>query len=381
LLWLVDAFNRYGIRDERITVFMALGTHKSPDEKILPRVLGPVVDRVKVVHHNINGPMLDCGVTSKGTPVLVDARIREAGLLVLYSGVTHHYFAGFTGGRKLITPGISSFETIQSNHSLTWKNPKESDERHPMSASGILTGNPVSDDMLECARMAIGDTPSFSICSVLTPDKDFAFISTGELESAHSAACGFADKIFTVDIDKRADLIFASAGGYPKDLNLIQSHKGLDNAVKGLNPGGTIVYAMGCRDGSGHPIIDEFAFLSTDEIRDRLLKKYEIYGQTTYSIKQKTRDYRVIAVSLLDSELLSELGFIPASSIESAMELISDDLLSGQPVYHIPRADLTVLRSHEGTCKQSQTGTRKTALRCQPESSSSFRLHPMRRNT
>jgi nickel-dependent lactate racemase len=344
LIWLVDALNGHGIPDDRITVLVTLGTHKPPPDERLPDILGPVVDRVEIAHHDINGPMIDRGVTSRGTPVRVSSKIREAGLILPTFGVTHHYFAGYTGGRKLVAPGISAIETIRSNHSFTWKNPRVSSERHPLAASGVLTGNPVHEDMLECARLALGDTPAFAVATVLTPDKDFGFFASGELDAAHRAACAFADNKFMIDIDSRAELIFASAGGYPKDTDLIQSHKGMDNAVRGLKPGGTMVYAMGCRDGAGHPVVEELAPLGTDEIRDRLTRQYEIYGQTTHIMKLKARDYRVIAISQLDPKLLMKIGFIPASCVEEALEYVPHYLVSTKPIYYLPRADLTVLR-------------------------------------
>lgn len=343
LIWLIDALNEYGAPDDRITLLMALGTHKPPAVEEIPGILGPVTDRVRVELHDINGPMIDRGTTSLGTHVRVNARLADFDLVLFSSGVTHHYFAGYTGVRKLITPGISSLETIESNHSRVWKDPN-TDERELMSASGIARGNPVHDDMLECARLALSDTPAFALACVLSPEKDFAFFAAGEIDAAHHAACMFADSVYSIDVEERAELIIASAGGFPKDLNLIQAHKGMDNAIGGLKPGGTIIYAMGCRDGSGHRAIDELAPLDAVSVRARLVENYEIYGQTAHIMKQKARDYRIICITELDPELVDNLGFIRAESIEKALDLAGRESLATNPIYHLPRADLTVIR-------------------------------------
>ena len=213
-----------------------------------------------------------------------------------------------------------------------------------MAKSGILDGNPVHEDLLEAARRALRDVPHFSIATILSIDNEFGFFASGDIDSSHRAAAAFADKYFMAPLDREADVVIASAGGRPKDLNLIQAHKGLDNAVRALKPGGTVLYVMACTDGLGSPVMAEFAPLSLDEIRKRLAENYAVYGQTTHSLKEKTRDFRVVVVSELDPEKLAMLGFIPSANVDEAMNLISKDLESAQRVYVLPRADMTVPR-------------------------------------
>ncbi len=344
IIWLLDALNENGVPDDRVTVLVALGSHgKASDEK-LRQTTGPAIDRVEVIQHDPCGAMVDCGATSRGTPVRVNARLEKAGLVILSSAVVHHYFAGFCGGRKMVLPGLSSLETIAANHSLVFEGAGDTGGRHPKVLSGALDGNPVHEDMLEGSRLALGDRPCISVVAVLTPDKEFACFSAGELDESHKRACIFVDAHNVVEIDSPADLVLASAGGYPKDLNFIQSHKGMDNAVKALKPGGTLLYAMGCSDGYGNPAIEEFAPLDLKTIRARLAKNYVVYGQTVYSAKEKALRYRIVVVSRLDPEFLRSLGMVPAAGIEDAIEAIREDISRAQLAYHIPRGDITLPR-------------------------------------
>lgn len=343
LPWLIEMLNEYGIASEDITIMVAFGSHACvPDEKIR-QITGKIPANVRVIGHDINAPMIDRGTTRAGTPVRVNASLADARLIILVSAVVHHYFAGYGGGRKLIIPGLASKEAINANHSLVWENPKEAvGGRHPNAKAGILDGNPVHEDMLDTARLALGDTPAFSINTVLSSDKQFGFFVAGELDASHRAAVVFTDAHFTVAIDEPADIVIASAGGSPKDLNIIQAHKGLDNAVRALKPSGTLLYFMACPEGTGSPVISEYASYSLEEIRARLAREYEVYGQTTHAIKEKTARFKVIAVSDADSGLLAKLGFQKAGNAIEAIDMLRDELRSAGLVYVIPWSDITL---------------------------------------
>jgi nickel-dependent lactate racemase len=345
LPWLLDLLNEYGVPDDRIGILIGLGSHKRPTEEVARATVGPAYDRVTVTHHDPSGPMVDCGTTSAGTKVNVNAALKEAGLVILYSSVVHHYFAGYGGGRKLIVPGIASLDTIASNHSLTW-DPK-GHGRHHMVKSGILDGNPVSDDMLECARLALDGVNYISINSVITPKKEFGYFAAGEIYNTHKSACDLADAHFMVSCDDKADIVIASAGGFPKDINLIQSHKGMDNVSHVLKPGGTLIYLMGCSEGYGNAAILDFAPLDMLSIRAKLEESYVVYGQTVHAIKEKTSKFRVIVVTELDNDLARTLGFIPVSTIEEASALVKEDIENAELIYHVPRGDITVAQCME----------------------------------
>jgi len=342
--WILDLLESRGVDPKRITVLVALGSHKPIDTSALEISIGPAYSRAKVIQHDPSGDLTDYGFTSRGTPIKINSLFSEAELVILYTSVVHHYFAGFGGGPKMIMPGIASLDSISANHSLVFEGSGEGGGRHPMVKSGQLSGNPVHDDMLEAALRALEGKKYISINVAMTQSKEFAFITAGSLDKAHRTTCDFVDAQNNVTIDCLADLVIASAGGFPKDSNVIQSHKGLDNAVKALKPGGTILYLMGCSQGSGNPAVDRFALLDKKAIREELARDYVVYGQTVYAIKEKTSKFRVIALTGLDHDMAKSLGFIPTNELGNAMLLIESEIPGANLIYHIPRADMTVPR-------------------------------------
>ncbi len=342
--WLVDLLNSLGIDDKRIKVLVALGTHNKPPMDQFIESVGPTHDRVEFIQHDIEGKMADFGVTSRGTPVKVNALINDADLLILYSSVVHHYFAGFGGGRKLICPGIASFDTIKANHSLVFEGSGPDGGRNPNVCAGQIDGNPVHEDMLECAKLVLDGKRYISVVSVVTGGKELAYFAAGDIDGSHERAREFVETHNTVDIPEQADLVLASAGGWPKDSNLIQSHKGMDNAIHALKPGGTLLYVMSCSEGYGHSTIDPFVPLDLDGVRRKLAEDYVIYGQTIYAIKEKARDFNIVCYSYLEQDVLGQFGFTPATDLEDGISKIKNELYNAGLIYHLPRADLVVPR-------------------------------------
>lgn len=344
LPWLLDALNGFGVADEKITILVALGSHSKPSDMILRQTIGNVIERVKIELHDTDGPVTDYGITGMGTPVRINAKLAEAGLIILCTNCVHHYFAGYGGGRKLILPGVSTLETIARNHSLTFhESGKHGGGRHPGVRSGSLNGNPVHEDMLEAVHMVLDGKAHFTIISVLTPDREFGYFFTGDFDRAHKLACKVVDDHNMVDLPHgEADLVLASAGGYPRDMNVVQAHKAMDNAAHALKPGGTLLLMMACSDGYGNTAIEEFAQWDLDTIKAKLRENYAVNGQTVYAIKEKTGKFRIVAMSELPVEFLKKVGLIPAENLNRAIELIGDSVGKAEIIYHIPRADLTV---------------------------------------
>jgi len=344
---LLDVLNDGGVPDENIRVLVASGSHAHPPDDRFRASVGDAIDRVEILKHDPEGPMTDYGITSRGTPVRVNALLDEADLVIPSTAVVHHYFAGFGGGRKIFVPGLASLDSIAANHALTFDTSGDKPGRHPGVFSGNLDGNPVHEDMLEAAQMVLRDKTYFSIVSVILPDKQFGFFAAGDIDLSHRRACAFVESSNGVDIEELADVVIASAGGAPKDGNVIQSHKGMDNAVRALKPGGTLLYAMSCFDGTGHPAIAEFAPLSLTAIRERLARDYIVYGQTVYALKEKAENFRIVLISGLDPELVRLLGLEPADDIQAAVSMIGSELENAKLVYHLPRADITVPRGFQ----------------------------------
>ncbi|MCX6647420.1 MAG: nickel-dependent lactate racemase [bacterium] len=346
LPWLLDALNRHGIPDEKITALMALGSHSHPDDKTIRNVIGDAYDRIKLELHDPEGPFTDYGTTSWGTPVQINARLAESDLIILYSSCVHHYFAGYGGGRKLIMPGVATLGSTASNHALTfYESEKHGGGRNPDVYSGSLNGNPVHEDMLEAAKMVLKGKAHFAIVTVMNPEKEFGYFLTGGIDESHRLACAVVDEHNMVDLPfGKADLVLASAGGYPKDLTFVQAHKSMDNAARALNPGGTMLLMMACSNGYGNPAVNEFASYDLETIKRKLHEHYVVNGQTVYALKEKTAKFNIIAMTELDGEFLDKVNITQAVDVNHAMELISDSVDKSEVIYHIPHGDTTVPR-------------------------------------
>jgi nickel-dependent lactate racemase len=213
-------------------------------------------------------------------------------------------------------------------------NPEEGSGRHPKAVTGSLEGNPVHEAMLEaCGKRP----PSFILNTVLGPEKKIIAAFAGEWCSAHLEGCRFYAEIFSAPIKERADLVVVSCGGFPKDINMIQSHKSMEYASRALKPGGVMILLAECRDGYGNAtFFNWFGYRTCQELESALRKRYEINGQTAWSVKEKAERFRIVLVSQLPPEEVRTMGMIPALSLKEAMELAAPMLPEDYRAYLIP---------------------------------------------
>jgi nickel-dependent lactate racemase len=235
--------------------------------------------------------------------------------IVLTGTISFHYFAGFGGGRKALVPGCAGRETALQTHFRIFRT--DGPGKHPMARPGILAGNPVHEDIIEAVSMA---SPTFLVNTLLTPGKRLFDLVAGHWQKAHEEGCARYAKHFRVRIAKRYPLVIASAGGFPKDINLIQSHKALDNAFLATEPGGVLILLAECPDGFGSPHFSPwFRHKDPDALERELRANYQIYGQTAHAVLTKTRACRVILISSLPPEDVETMGMTPASSLAEAI--------------------------------------------------------------
>jgi lactate racemase len=244
---LIDHLNAAGIADKDITVIIAVGAHRQNTRAELEELCTrEICSRVRVVNHNAwdTENMVYYGKTSRGTEVSFNRIVAEADRVILTGGVIYHYMVGYGGGRKSIMPGVSSLKTIQQSH--MWAMGKcLGDGSNPLAANMKTAGNPSHEDMMEVAAFLKAD---FIINVVPNLDGDITGIFTGNWISAWQKATRLVDKIFGVAIEEQADIVIASAGGYPKDINLYQSQKTIDNAVYAMKKGGVAIILADCPD-------------------------------------------------------------------------------------------------------------------------------------
>lgn len=323
-LWLpplLDYLNAAGIADKNIAVLIGNGAHGTLTHEEKRALLGEaVLGRVPAADHDADDPaaVREAGVTRAGTPVRINKILLDAGLRIVTGAVMHHYFAGFTGGRKGIVPGAAARDTIERNHSLTLL---PTGGTHPGAATGSLEGNPVHEDMLEGALMA---GPAFLINFVTDPGGRPAAVFAGGLQAAHAKTVQLARQSYEVKIENKYDLVIASCGGAPRDVSFYQSHKSLDNAFRAAAPGGRIILLARCPAGLGPGDFEKwFRMSDRDAIAAALRKKYYVPGQTALATLKKTRAANVTLISDLPREQARVMNMRPAQSLEQALAEIN----------------------------------------------------------
>ncbi|GAB4372621.1 MAG: nickel-dependent lactate racemase [Deltaproteobacteria bacterium] len=305
-----------GVPRNRVTLFVARGTHRALTGGELEPVVGPELSSgIRVEQSDPDGEMTDLGTTSRGTPVRVYRPVLEHDRVVLTGTVSFHYFAGFGGGRKALVPGCSARETASGTHFRIFRT--DGPGKHPMARSGILAGNPVHEDLVEAVAMA---PPAFLLNTLLTPDRKLFDAVAGHWQVAHEEGCARYARVFRVRIPRRYPLVIASAGGYPKDINFIQAHKALDHAFHAVEEGGVLILLAACPDRFGsEEFFPWFRFEDPEAMERELRANYRIYGQTAHAVFTKAKACTILLVSSLRPEEVRRMGMVPSPSLPEAI--------------------------------------------------------------
>jgi nickel-dependent lactate racemase len=320
LPFLLDALNEAGVPDDRVTIIIAVGAHRMNTPQEFIELCGPqVCHRVRVLNHDAWDPAnaVHLGRTSRGTPVEASRLALEADRLILTGGVIYHYMVGYGGGRKSVMPGICSNTTIQACH-LWSLEPEAGAGRSRLAQSKRTDGNPAHEDMMECAALV---RPDFIVNVVPNLDGEICGVYAGNWVSAWRRATQQVDAIYGVEIQEKADIVIATAGGYPKDINLYQTTKTMDNAVQAVKDGGVSVILSECPD-IREPL-EYFRWFDhpTIEAHDRALRaNYTIAGWCALITREYCRQSPTILLTRPDNaELARRAGLIPARSIDEAL--------------------------------------------------------------
>jgi len=182
-------------------------------------------------------------------------------------------------------------------------------------------------------------SPDFILNTVLTPNKQIIAAFAGDWREAHEAGCRFYRECFAFPLHKKADMVIASCGGFPKDINLIQAHKAMEYASQSIKDGGVMILLAECRDGFGNStFFNWFRHKRLDEFESALRENYEINGQTAYSMLQKAQRFRIILVSQFPKQQVEEMGMIPACTLDAAMNIAIPMMSSDWRAYLMPEA-------------------------------------------
>ncbi len=317
---LVELLNEQGILDRDIEILIALGIHRPQTAHEHARILGPLYDRIGVRDHDCDDAagLVSIGRTSSGIDVRINRRAVEANRLILTGVIGFHYFAGFGGGRKSVLPGIASRQACMASH-FSVLNPGPGSGKNRQAVTGNLDNNPVHLAMNEACALA---APDFILNTVLAPDKRIIAAFAGHWREAHETGCRYYREHFSYPLREKADLVIVSSGGFPKDINLIQAHKSMEYAAQALKDGGVMILLAECRDGFGNAtFFSWFRHQRLDEFEAALRERYEINGQTAYSLLQKAQRFRIILVSEFPRQQVEEMGMLPAGSLDEALQM------------------------------------------------------------
>jgi lactate racemase len=322
--------NKIGVRKENIVFLVALGTHRpQTPEELEKLVSSQVYHHFVTLNHDCKAADLTTvGTTSRGTKVRVNPLV-VGRKVILLCGTVHHLMSGFGGGRKSILPGVSSQETISQNHihSLDPGAPRS----NPLIGMGILKGNPVHEDMVEAAQLV---NPAFSINLVVNSRQELCTLYCGHWLHAWEESCRVAQELFGLPIAKKADVVIASCGGYPKDINLYQAVKTLLNASQALKDGGTLVFLAQCREGGGTPaFFDWIKPLREGRLDAELRAGFTISGYIFYAACEAIAKARVLMLTQLKPEVVAPMAL---EAFDDVLALSKKLDLRGKDVYVMP---------------------------------------------
>jgi nickel-dependent lactate racemase len=312
----IHELERSAIRLEQVTVVIATGVHRPASREEIATIVGSLAGRVRVINHNPfePGQLVYLGTTRLGTPIEINRTVFEADLRIAIGKVEPHEFAGFSGGRKAVLPGVASEHTIQMNHSPEML-------LVPRAAPGLLEGNPVSEDMDEAADMLGLD---FIVNTVQGTQGQRLGVFAGELKKAHREAVKFVRSFCGIEIEEQPDIIVTTPGP-PLNIDLYQSLKSIIALGELLQPGGIIVLYSACPDGFG--TTDMFTpykgVKSLEEVITNLKAGYKIQMDHALLVtKVLLRGITVIATSPnIPSDVWSSIWFRGANSPQEALAI------------------------------------------------------------
>lgn len=332
---LLKVFEEAGIRDEQVTFVIATGIHEPQSEELNSRLYGPeMTRRFRFINHVSTdaASCVDLGRTSSGYDCKINRLAVDCDFLITIGVVMPHYFAGFSGGRKSILPGLAAHDTVRSNHARMVE---------LLDALPPIRQNPISLEMIEVAQKVGVD---FIINTVTNEQREIVFVGAGDLVQAWYAAVDVSAKMYEIPFEEQVDICIAAASGYPRDVNVYQAQKALDHAEAITRPGGTIIWIGECRDGLGEKVFEKWLDkkLAPEELMRQFKGNFELGGHKAYAIAKVASSRKVRLISSL-SRPTTELLF--CSKAENVQEAFDEALKVYGPsasVAILPQGSLTL---------------------------------------
>jgi nickel-dependent lactate racemase len=334
---ILEVLNTAGIPDRDIFIVFALGIHRAQTEEERRFIVGDAIySRIRCFDHisTDDASLVEIGTTSFGNRIEINREVWDADRIILTGEIIYHLIAGYSGGRKSLVPGVAGFRATTFNHRMIF---------NPNCRSGKLEGNPAHEDLLEACRIV---DPDFLVNVVLSPEGNLIRVVAGHYEAAHREGCRTVDEMLRVEVEAPYDVMVASAGGFPLDIDLRQAHKGLENACHALRPGGSILFYAECGNGAGHKAFEDYIrqYANDGEMQAALEREFVVGGHKAYWIARLGRLYKVYLVSELDAEFVRRCHFIPVAprDHEAVLQKILREQGSGARTAVAPYAGFTL---------------------------------------
>ncbi len=329
---LLDRLYEAGIRREDITLVFALGSHRPHTREEQKHLAG---ERAFNEIRCIDSDPDDCvhlGVTDAGTPVDIFRPVAEADRVICVANIEYHYFAGYSGGAKSIMPGVSTRSAIQNNHSMMVR-----DE----ACAGNIDTNPLRQDIEQAGRILGID---YIVNVVLDEHKQVVYAVAGDSVKAHREGCAFLDRLYRKPIEKRADIVLVSQGGAPKDLNLYQTQKALDNAKHAVRDGGVVILIGSCREGLGNATFETWMREAEkpQDLIERVHARFQLGGHKAAAIAMVLARADVYLVSEMPDELAQRCFLTPFEDAQSALDAAFEKLGRDATVLAMPYGGSTL---------------------------------------
>jgi len=323
---LLEELYAAGIRREDITLVFALGSHRKHTPEEQKKLAG---EQAWSEIACVDSDPADCvrlGVTAHGTPVDITRAVAEADRRICLGNIEFHYFAGYSGGAKAIMPGVSTREAIQQNHRLMVR---------PEACAGALDTNPLRMDIEEAGAICGID---FIVNVVLGEHKEILKAVAGHPVAAHREGCAFLDTLYRKELERPADIVLVSQGGAPKDLNLYQTQKALDNARHAVAQGGVIILMGSCKEGLGERVFEEWMTRSPSPAAmvERIGRDFQLGGHKAAAIAMTLEKADIYLVSDLEPEFVRSIFLTPMADAQTALNAAFEKLGPDATVLAMP---------------------------------------------
>lgn len=326
-----------GISPDHVKVIVATGLHRPMTADELDTALGRWRGVVACENHDAKDPtrLVRLGRTSLGTEIAVNRSFMEADLKITTGDVEYHQFCGYGGGSKGVYPGLADAAAIQANHSRM---------DLPGTAPGNIDGNPVREEVDEVGRMAGVD---FNVSVTLDTEHRIVAVRAGDPDLSFRGACRFVDEMYSVEVPRRADLVIASPGGHPKDIDLYQAQKGIEEATQVVKPGGDVLVTARCDEGGGSELFETWMneAYTADDIIQQIKENFVMGGHKAYQIAREVQRAKIHLYSEIPPGRVRSWLMHPVRSTADIDKLIS----AAESVIVLPQATLVraSLRSTE----------------------------------